>query len=73
MIHTNLGMYTESIVDRTIEYYNIHENQIFIEKRNVPIKIIKKIDNSTVIGKLIQKSYIDYFGVINNKYFEYIS
>lgn len=66
---TNLGMYIEQLVDRTIIYYQIN-NLGFLEKRQIPIKIIKHINETTVIAKLVSKAKVDYFGYINNKYVE---
>lgn len=66
MINNNKGMYIEELVNKTIEFY-LTNNICFLEKRNLPIKIIKK-NNEVVIGKLLKKSYVDYFGFIDGKY-----
>lgn len=69
-IMTNLGMYVEDIVNKTISFYL--ENDIcLIEKRNVPIQIIKRLNNGIIMGKLLSKSYLDYFAYINNRYIEF--
>ncbi|XQP55484.1 MAG: Holliday junction resolvase RecU [Mycoplasmoidaceae bacterium] len=68
-MNTNLGMYIEQLVDRTIIYYQA--NQLgFLEKRQIPIKIIKHLSETTIVGKLIAKAKVDYFGYINNQYIE---
>jgi recombination protein U len=66
----NLGMYAEAVIDRTCDYYRQKELAI-IEKRQIPIKIIRRIDETTIVGKLQAKSFVDYFGVINGHYFEF--
>ncbi|GHU49753.1 Holliday junction resolvase RecU [Bacilli bacterium] len=66
----NRGMYLEELVNRTANYCFINKIAI-IEKREIPIKIIKKINDDTVIGKLTKKSKLDYFCYVNNKYFEF--
>ena len=55
-INKNKGMYIEELINRTIDYYWYNDNNIYIEKRFVPIKIIKKINDTTFIGKLLSKS-----------------
>lgn len=67
---TNLGMYAETIVQRSCDYYRLHEIA-FIEKRQIPIKIIKKINDTTIIGKLLCKSYVDFFGSYQGKHIEF--
>ncbi|MCF0217809.1 MAG: Holliday junction resolvase RecU [Malacoplasma sp.] len=62
----NKGMFIEDLVDKTIFYYL--DNKIcFIEKRYMPIKIIKR-KNDLIEGKLLKKSYVDYFGLIKSKF-----
>lgn len=65
----NLGMYIEQLVDRTIIYYQTN-NLGFLEKRQIPIKVLKHINESTIIAKLVAKAKVDYFGYINNNYVE---
>jgi len=68
-MNTNKGMYLEQLVERTILFYC--NNKIgFLEKRQIPIKILKHINEKTVVASLISKAKVDYFGYINNKYFE---
>jgi recombination protein U len=63
-------MYAETIVQRTCEYYRLHE-VAYIEKRQLPIKIIKKINDTTIIGKLLCKSYVDFFGCYQGRHIEF--
>jgi recombination protein U len=67
---SNLGMYAETIIDRTCAFYN--ENEIgLIEKRQIPFKIIRSMDNGLFYGKLMSKSYLDYFGLIKGLHVEF--
>lgn len=68
-MNTNLGMYIEQLVDRTIAYYQFN-NLGFLEKRQIPIKVLKHINETTIVAKLTAKAKVDYFGYINNKYIE---
>lgn len=63
----NRGMLLENLIERTSIYSE--ENNFYIEKRNLPIKIIKK-DNKCIKGKIIGLATIDYFGFKDGKYFE---
>ncbi|MDR1850517.1 MAG: Holliday junction resolvase RecU [Mycoplasmataceae bacterium] len=69
-IKNNLGMYAEEIVNRTRNFL-MNKNEIYFEKREVPIKIIKKTNDNTIVGKLLAKSYVDYFGYNKDKHFEF--
>jgi len=69
MLNNNLGMYVEEVLNRTSVYYSNSKN-FFIEKRNIPTKIVKLINKDMCIVKLLNKSYVDYFGFINGKHFE---
>jgi len=69
MLNNNLGMYIEEVMNRTSAFYSNSDN-FFIEKRNLPTKIIKSLNNDTCIVRLLNKSYVDYFGFINGKHFE---
>lgn len=62
----NKGMYIEQLIDKTINYY-IDNNICLIERRFLPIKIIKK-EKDTIIGKLLSKSYVDFFGMYKTKF-----
>lgn len=65
-INKNKGMFIEKLVNQTIKFYI--ENKIcFIEKRYLPIEIIKR-DKNKVLGKLLNKSYVDYCGILEKKY-----
>lgn len=69
MMTTNLGMYIEQLVDRTIIYYQAN-NLGLLEKRQIPIKVLKHINETTIVAKLTAKAKVDYFGYINNHYLE---
>lgn len=66
----NLGMYAETIIQRSCDYYRLH-NIAFFEKRQLPIKIIKKVNDSIIVGKLLCKSYVDFFGSYQGKHIEF--
>ena len=68
-MNANLGMYIEQLVDRTISYYSFR-NLGFLEKRQIPIKVLKHINETTIVAKLFAKAKVDYFGFIKNKYIE---
>lgn len=68
-MNNNLGMYIEQLVDRTVSYYQFN-NLGFLEKRQIPIKVLKHINETTIIAKLVAKAKVDYFGFINGKYLE---
>jgi recombination protein U len=69
-MNSNRGMYAEEIVNRTIDYYCVHKIAL-IEKRAVPIKIVKDVSNGMIIGKLLNKSLVDYCGCIKGKHIEF--
>ncbi|MDE5553456.1 MAG: Holliday junction resolvase RecU, partial [Malacoplasma sp.] len=60
--YANRGMYLEELINKTIEYYSSNEIAFF-EKRFLPIKILNKLDDNFIRGKLLKKSYVDYCGV----------
>jgi recombination protein U len=66
----NRGSYAETLIDRTCQYYRTNHIAM-IEKREVPIKILKRINESTIIGRLMSKSFVDYFGCYHVKHFEF--
>ena len=68
-MNNNLGMYIEQLVDRTIAYYQFN-NLGFLEKRQIPIKVLKHINETTIVAKLTAKAKVDYFGYIKNNYIE---
>jgi recombination protein U len=63
-------MYAEEIVNRTIEYYRVHGIAL-IEKRMVPIKIIKNVSTGVILGKLLSKSLVDYCGCYHGQHIEF--
>jgi recombination protein U len=67
---SNRGMYAEEMFNRTIEYYASH-NIALIEKRAVPIKIIKDINPTSIVGKLLNKSLVDYCGCYLGRHLEF--
>ncbi|MDR2846742.1 MAG: Holliday junction resolvase RecU [Mycoplasmataceae bacterium] len=69
-IKSNRGMYVEEIIARTCEYYSVN-NIALIEKRQLPIKIVKNINNNMVVGKLLSRSTIDYSGVYHGFHIEF--
>lgn len=60
-ININRGMYLETIINNSIDYYEFHSIAIF-RKQFVPIKI-KAINENEVIGKLADKCDVDYYGI----------
>ncbi|MDE7433754.1 MAG: Holliday junction resolvase RecU [Mycoplasmoidaceae bacterium] len=69
-MNANRGMYAEELVNRTNSYY--YERSIaLIEKRYLPIKIVKNLNDNLIIGKLLAKSYVDYCGVYQSKHLEF--
>lgn len=69
MINANKGMYIEQLMNRTIQYYQTN-NIGHLEKRQIPMKILKHVNKKIVLAKLIDKAKVDYFLYINKKYFE---
>ncbi|MBD5445928.1 MAG: Holliday junction resolvase RecU [Mycoplasma sp.] len=68
--YANRGMYLEELINKTIEYYSSNEIAFF-EKRFLPIKILNKLDDNFIRGKLLKKSYVDYCGVYKGKYISF--
>jgi recombination protein U len=68
-MYANRGMYVEEIINRTISY--LQNQNCIIEKRNIPIKIIKKVNGNKVLGILLDKSTVDYCGFVNNQHIEF--
>lgn len=63
-------MYAEEMVNRTRMFY-LNSDDIYIEKREIPIKIVKKMNNNFIVGKLLNKSFVDYFGYYKKYFFEF--
>lgn len=65
-INVNRGMYLESVINNSIEYYENNMIAIF-RKQVIPIKI-KQITHNEVVGRLIDKCDVDYYGIVDGKY-----
>jgi recombination protein U len=68
-ITKNRGMYAENLFTRSCDYYRQHDFAI-IEKRMLPINILKRINSQTIIGRLLAKSYVDYCGCYKGQHIE---
>ncbi|MDR0856924.1 MAG: Holliday junction resolvase RecU [Mycoplasmataceae bacterium] len=66
---SNLGMYAEALMNRTCDFYK-DRGIALIEKREIPIKITKNLNDSMIIGKLLKKSTVDYVGSVDGRRFE---
>jgi recombination protein U len=71
VLPNNMGMYAEEIVNRTCDYCLNNNVNLYIEKRHLPIKITRKINENTILGKLLSKSTVDYFGSYKNIFFQF--
>lgn len=69
-IKSNKGMFLEEIINRTILYYS-SKNIAYFEKRNIPFKILKMINEKTFVGLLFSKSTVDYTGIYKNTHYEF--
>jgi len=69
-IKSNKGMFLEELINRTITYYG-SKNVAYFEKRNIPFKILKMINEKTFVGLLFSKSTVDYTGVYKNTHYEF--
>lgn len=67
--NSNKGMFLEEIINNTIMWLDKNEKALFF-KRNLPIKIYKKINNN-INGKLYEKSQTDYYGVYKGFYIDF--
>lgn len=65
----NRGMYAENIFTRSCDYYR-HRGIAIVEKRMVPINILKRVNEQTIIGRLLAKSYVDYCGCYQGQHLE---
>ena len=63
-------MFLEEIINRTISYYYA-KNIAYFEKRNIPFKILKMINEKTFVGLLFSKSTVDYTGVYKQIHYEF--
>lgn len=69
-ITVNRGMYLEEIINNTCQkYYGSREIMIF--KRELPIKIIRFVDQHTVRAHLLNNALVDYYGLYHGRYFEF--
>ena len=66
LINKNKGMYLETIVDNTIDYYNCNFIGIF-RKQSLPIKI-KSVNKKEVVGIIKNKADSDYYGLYKGKF-----
>lgn len=62
-------MYLEQLVNRTSAYFAAN-NLGIIEKRQIPTVVLKKINEKTVVVKLLAKAKVDYFIYFNKTYCE---
>lgn len=62
-VNKNKGMYLESVLNNSIDYYRIHKIAL-IRKQTTPVKITRVI-NQEVVGKLSTKCDVDYYGIYN--------
>lgn len=69
-IYSNKGMYLETLINRTIDFYR-NKHLAYFEKRNIPLKIVKNLQNDLVICKLLAKSTVDYCGTYRKLHFEF--
>lgn len=65
----NKGKYIETLIEKTIDYYNFKKIGIF-EKRYLPIDIYQ-VNGNNVAGRLVKKSYVDYHGLYQGKYIDF--
>ncbi|QSF13645.1 Holliday junction resolvase RecU [Mycoplasma sp. Mirounga ES2805-ORL] len=64
----NRGMLLESIVNKTINYYT-DNNIAYIEKKELPIKFRKVVDNKNLENAFIfKKSTVDYIGCYKGRF-----
>lgn len=67
--NSNNGMYLETIINNTAIFYKKNKTCLLF-KRNVPIKIIKN-NQVNIIGKIVEKSESDFYGVYKGLYFDF--
>lgn len=65
-ITKNKGMYLESVLKNSIEYYEMHKIAL-IRKQTVPIKITK-VTHKEVMGTLTNKCDVDYYGIYEGRF-----
>ena len=70
MYQSNKGMYLETIINRSLAYYDSN-NIAYIAKRNLPIHIKAITDQYKVSGYLKQKSQADYYVIYKGRYFDF--
>lgn len=67
--NSNNGMYLETIINNTALFCKRNQTCLFF-KRNVPIKILQN-NQVNIIGKIIEKSESDYYGLYQGYYFDF--
>ncbi|WP_052663058.1 Holliday junction resolvase RecU [Mycoplasmoides pirum] len=65
----NRGMFLETIINRTIEYYK-NKNVAYFSKRFLPIKIYS-FNGNRIQGWLDSKTQTDYYGIFKGKYLDF--
>ncbi|MDQ0513665.1 recombination protein U [Mycoplasmoides fastidiosum] len=68
--YQNRGMFTETLVNNTIDWYYM-QNIAFFKKNHVPLKL-NKIDKSNrrIYGQIL-KAGLDYYGLYQGQYIEF--
>ncbi len=67
--NSNNGMYLETIVNNSAAYY-LNNKIMAIFKRTIPIKIVHN-NGQTIVGKIVDKSESDYYGIYNGYFFDF--
>lgn len=68
-MNANRGMFLETVIERTIEYYKVR-NIAYISKRYLPIKVYS-FNGNRVTGWLNSKTQTDYYGVYKGRYLDF--
>jgi len=70
MNYANRGMYAETIINRTIDYYKSKNIAIFY-KRSIPFQIIEKLNNEKFLVKPLGNALVDYYGIYQGRHIEF--